>query len=191
MANKGSEIRTRVGNAVPGVDSALNDLMRDVVGNKEDTALTAPTAADSIMRYIKGILLSVSGTTAETAMGKAQIAATTIDLNQAAGTYDLFTGDTAAVILESLNIKLPTGAPGGTTASLSIQTDDATPGIIISVAQGDIANLLTEADLSWTGSLYITVATKIQITYVGVAAASYVCNVTAKYRAVVAGGNLT
>lgn len=123
-------------------------------------------------------------------MGRAQIAATTIDINQAAGTYDLFTGDTGAVILESLNIKLPTGAPGGTTASISIQTDDVTPGVIISVAQGDIANLLTEADLSWTGSLYITVATKIQITYVGVAGAAYVCNVTAKCRAVVAGGNL-
>lgn len=125
-----------------------------------------------------------------TVMGRLQIAATTIDINQAAGTYDLFTGTTQVVILESLNIKLPTGAPGGTTASLSIHTDDATPGIIISVADGDIANLLTEADIGWTGTLYITVATKIQITYVGVAGAAYVCDVIAECRAIVSGGYL-
>ena len=174
---------------VPAADSTLNELMTQVIGNKTDTALTAYTAADSMMRYIKGILYSV-GPAGATAMGKAQIAAATIDLNVGAGTYDLFTGATQAVILESLNIKLPTGAPGGTLASISIQTDDVTPGVIIDVAAGDIANLTSEADLGWVGTLYITVATKIQITYVGAAGAAYVCNVTAKYRAVVSGGSL-
>jgi hypothetical protein len=46
---------------VPSADSALNELTTQVVGNKTDTALTTPTATDSIMRYIKG-LLGLSGT---------------------------------------------------------------------------------------------------------------------------------
>ncbi|GAI96760.1 unnamed protein product, partial [marine sediment metagenome] len=92
---------------------------------------------------------------------------------------------------ESLNIKLPTGAPGGTITAISIQTDDATPGVIINAENGAVANLLTETDLGWTGTLYITVGTKIQLTIVtGPAGASYVCNVTAKCRAVVSGGYL-
>ena len=144
--------------------------------------------------WIQRLIDSIAGVATEAdpkVMGRSQIAATTIDLDQAAGTYDLFTGTAQAVILESLNIKLPTGVPGGTLTSISIQTDDATPGVIISVANGDVANLLTEADLFWTGSMYITVATKIQLTIAGgPAGASYVCNVTAKYRAVAAGGYL-
>lgn len=124
-------------------------------------------------------------------MGRAQIAATTIDLNQAAATYDLFTGTTQVVILESLNIKMPTGNCGGALTSISIQTDDATPGVIISAAEGAVANLTSEADLGWTGTLYITVGTKIRLTIAGGAhGAAYVCNVTAKCRAVVSGGYL-
>ena len=124
-------------------------------------------------------------------MGRAQIAATTIDLDQAAATYDLFTGTTQAVVLESLNIKMPTGAAGGAITSISIQTDDATPGVIISAVDGAVANLTSEADLGWVGTLYITVGTKIQLTIAGGAhGAAYVCNVTAKCRAVVAGGYL-
>ena len=124
-------------------------------------------------------------------MGRSQVAATTIDLFQAAGPWDLFTGTAQAVILESLNIKLPTGAIGGTITGITIQTDDATPGVIIDAATGAVANLLTEADLGWTGTLYITVATKIRLTIItGPAGAEYICNVTAKYKAVVSGGYL-
>ncbi len=128
---------------------------------------------------------------AEKVMGRAQLAATTIDLNQAAASYDLFTGTDQVVILESLNIKMPTGAAGGALTSISIQTDDATPGVIISAVDGVVANLTSEADLGWTGTLYITVGTKIRLTIGGGAeGGAYVCNVTAKYRAVVDGGNL-
>ncbi len=127
----------------------------------------------------------------DVSVGVAQIVATTIDLDQGIGTYDLFTGTAQAVVLESLNIKLPTGAIGGTITGITIQTDDATPGVIIDAAAGALANLTTEADLGWTGTLYITVGTKIRLSIVGgPSAADYICNVTAKCRAVVAGGHL-
>jgi hypothetical protein len=45
---------------VPGADVADNVLMRDVIGNKTDTALQAPTAADSLMRYVKGLITGMA-----------------------------------------------------------------------------------------------------------------------------------
>ncbi len=41
---------------VPPIDSAINLLMRDVTGNKADTALYAATLTDSLMRYLKAVL---------------------------------------------------------------------------------------------------------------------------------------
>jgi len=45
---------------VPGADAAVNRTPADVIGNKADTALQAATAVDSLMRYIKGLLLGDS-----------------------------------------------------------------------------------------------------------------------------------
>ena len=117
---------------------------------------------------------------------------TTINLYQVAASYDLFTGGVQDCALEGIMIKLPTGAPGGTLASISIQTDDATPAVLINSTTGAIGNLLSEACLSWTGLTHIAVGTKVQLTIeTGASAASYVCKVTAFYRAITNGGKLT
>jgi len=183
-----------------GYDSATGDFtvaaytVAIAVGDK--VLLIHPAIASLLnttygLSALKVLIDAIEAKVESTAVGRAQIAAATIDLDQGVGTYDLFTGDTEAVLLESLNIKLPTGAIGGTITGITIQTDDATPGVIIDAAAGAVANLLTEADIGWTGTLYITVGTKIRLTIItGPAGASYVCNVTAKCRAVVAGGNL-
>ena len=117
---------------------------------------------------------------------------TTIDLNQAADSYDLFTDAIQDCVLEGLIIKMPTGACGGSLTSISIQTDDATPAEFISATTGIVGNLTSEAELSWTGFSHITVGTKIQLTIAGGAHGSaYVCKVTAKYRPITNGGRLT
>ncbi len=126
-----------------------------------------------------------------TGVGQVQIVQTTESLDQAAASYDLLTGTTQPVILEGLSFKLPTGAAGGAITSISIQTDDATPGVIISSSLGAVANLTSEAELSWTGCLLVNVGTKIQLTIAGGAHGSaYTATITAKYRSVVAGGTL-
>lgn len=126
-----------------------------------------------------------------TGVGAVQIATTTEDLNQAAGTYDLLTGTTQPVILKALTIKMPTGAAGGSLTSISIQTDDATPGMIISSTLGAVANLTSEADIGWSGEMRIDVGTKIQLTIAGGAHGSeYLTKITATYQAVTAGGTL-
>ena len=170
-------------------------------GNKADVSALATAAAlatvDTVVDAIKaetgtdGVVVNSRTTAFEKLVGVVQEKATTIDLNQAAGSYDLFLGTAQVVILESLNIKMPTGAVGGDLTSTSIQTDDATPGVIISAEDGVVANLTSEADLAWAGKLFITVGTKIRLTIAGGAHGSeYICQVTAKCRAVVNGGYL-
>lgn len=117
---------------------------------------------------------------------------TTIDLNQAAASYDLFTGAVQDCVLVGVIIQMPTGACGGALTSISIQTDDATPSVLINTTTGDVANLTSEAQISWTGLIHITVATKIQLTIAGGAHGSgYVCKVTTLYRPITNGGRLT
>ena len=123
--------------------------------------------------------------------GNVQYAGAQIDLNQAAAAYPLLTGAVQVVMLEALNIKMPNIVAGGALTGITIETDDVTPGVIISAPQGLVANLTAEADLQWRGNLRIAVATVVQLTIVGGAhGIAYVCDVTAKYRAIVNGGSL-
>ncbi len=128
-------------------------------------------------------------------MGRAQIAATTIDLDQGVATYVLFTGATQDVIIEGLTIRMPDDVAGGALTNISIQTDDTTPQIFVTQAEGAVANLVAEAQLSWApagGITLLKVGKTIGLTIVGGAeGAAYVCDVVVKYRAVVSGGNLT
>ena len=129
-----------------------------------------------------------------TLIGKSQIAPTTIDLDQAAATYDLFTGTTQDVIVEGLVIRTPNIVCGGALTSIYIQTDDATPQIFITAVEGAVANLTAEAQLSWapaSGIALIKVGKKIQLTIAGGAhGVAYVCDVVARCRSVVSGGYL-
>ena len=148
------------------------------------------------MNWIQRILNALAGVATETdpkVMGKLQIAATTIDLNQVAATYDLFTGTTQDVVVEKLVIRMPAEAAGGAITSISVQTDDATPQVFIDTTAGDVGNLTSEAQIPWTGATLIDAGTgaKIQLTIAGGAHGSeYICDVIAECRAVVAGGYL-
>ena len=148
------------------------------------------------MHWIERILNALAGVATDTdpkVMGKLQIAATTIDLDQVAASYDLFTGTTQDVVLEKLVIRMPAEAAGGALTSITIQTDDATPQVIFDSTAGDVANLTSEAQLSWTGAILIDAGTgaKIQLTIAGGAHGSeYICDVVAECRAVLSGGYL-
>ena len=162
------------------VANTLSDILH------KDGSFTYDNTTDSLEAISDKIITS-------TAVGTLQIAATTEDLNQAASTYDLFTGTTQAVMLEKLVFALPNVnvADDVNITYITIQTDHATPQVIFNSTTGAKANLTAEAQLSWTGATYIPVGKKIQLTIAGGAAdAATVCNITAQYRAVVAGGTL-
>jgi len=127
-----------------------------------------------------------------TGAGVVQIKQTTEDLNQAASTYDLLTGTTQAVLLESLSLKMPAAdISGGALTYITIQTDDVTAQTIFNSTDGVKANLTSEAELSWTGCVRVNVGTKLTLTIAGGAAGTAcAATITAQYRAVVAGGTL-
>jgi hypothetical protein len=144
------------------------------------------------LQWIKNSLEAIADILAATSVGKLQVAHTTIDLDQAAGDYNLFTGTTQDVVVESLVLRMPNvDISGGALTSISIQTDDATPQVIISATTGALANLTQEAQVIWVGACLIKVGTIIQLTITGGAAGvACVCDVVAKCRAVVDGGYL-
>jgi hypothetical protein len=162
---------------------------RDTIGFARESAATgAVSAAKSLLAYVKQLVTQML-----TGAGVVQIAATTEDLQQAAAAYDLFTGTTQDVVVERLVFRLPDVdvSDDATITSISIQTDDATPQVLISSALGAKANLTAEAQLYWTGCVLLKAGKKIQLTIAGGAAdAPTVSDVVAEYRAVIGGGYL-
>ena len=155
---------------------AISEAVATMQGNVTDILADTGTA---------GVVLGTKVAAFKTLAGENQIAITTEDLNQAAAAYDLFTGTTKAVLLKSFSCKLPTGAAGGSITSIAIATDDATPGVLVNVSAGDLANLTSEAELSWNGVMRIEVGTKIQLTIAGGAHGSeYITNIVAEYVAI-------
>ena len=152
------------------------------------TALTNATWTDGRAGYLDNLAL--------TAAGKLQVKATTIDLDQAAATYVLVTANTQDVIVESVTIRMSGGAIGGAFTYLTIQTDDATPIVLINSTDGAVANLTNEAQLAWTGAILLDAGTSATIGLTiavaqGGAEPARVCDVVFTCRAVVAGGYLS
>ncbi len=129
-----------------------------------------------------------------TAVGKKQVATATIDLHQAAASYDLLTGTTQDFMMEGFSFKMPNidVSDDCNITAVTIQTDDVTPQVLFDATAGAIANLTAEGELTWYGRMKITTGTKIQLTIVGGTADTdpTTCLVTADGFAIVAGGNL-
>lgn len=137
-------------------------------------------------------MIDIAGKLASLLSNKVRTANTTIDLNQAAATYTLFTGTTQSVVLERLVFRMPAvDISGGALTSISIHTDDVTAAVMINTTDGALANLTQEASITWTGALLIPAGTIIQLTIAGGAAGvACSCAVSAEYRAAVSGGYL-
>lgn len=140
------------------------------------------------------ILAIYTALTAGTYVGNLQLKATTIDLHDFAGNYTLYTGATQSVWLTALAIALPNidVSDDAAITGISIQTNQATPQILISSVQGAKAYLTAQAQLGWRGRKLIRVGDLIQLTIIGGTATAdpTTCDVVAEYRAVVAGGTL-
>lgn len=112
----------------------------------------------------------------------------TIDLNQAAGDYDLFTAVGEDIFVKNLSIRTPTGAIGGAVTYISIQTDDATPTVFINSTDGDVSKLTSEVCLTWRSfgeGIILKTGKKIQLTIGGgPAGVSKICDVIAEYMAI-------
>ena len=127
--------------------------------------------------------------------GRQQCSLATIDLNQAAATYDLFTGTTQDVFVDSLVFRMPNTdiSSNGTLTSISIVTDDTTPVTFITTTVGAVANLTAEASLATkTNGVLIKTGKKVQLVLAGgaVGSISVVPDVVVDYRSVIDDGYL-
>jgi hypothetical protein len=121
------------------------------------------------------------------------VAATTVDLMQAAGNYDLFTAMAQDCYIDFLVIVVPADLSGEAAfTGLSIQSTDVAPIEFISAMDGAVANLDTAGKhLIYRGPDVVAATKKIQLTITGGAtAANQVCSVYVSYRPAVAGGYL-
>jgi len=99
-----------------------------------------------------------------------KIAEFTADLIRAAGTYDLCTAS-GDVHINLADIAVYVRIAGATITSVSIQTNQTNPTIILSAAEGAVANLLVEKNLTRAiaGCQSITLRSgqKLQYTIIG------------------------
>lgn len=113
----------------------------------------------------------------------------TINLNQAAGDYSLFTATTQDCFVDFLGIYVPVDVSDGSATSISIQTDSSPATEFISSTAGAKANLTAGAILTYSGPEIVSSTEIIQLTIAGAATGTdCTCNVFVSYRAVVDGG---
>jgi hypothetical protein len=95
---------------------------------------------------------------------------TTIDLNQAAASYTLFTVGASDVRVLGLTVVIPadlTGAAAGALTSISVQSTDTTPVVLISSTAGAKANLTANKHLQYFGGEIVAATKLIQLTIAG------------------------
>jgi len=120
-----------------------------------------------------------------------QVKETTLDLNQIAGSYDLFTGTSQKVLVTELILTCPNADAGGALTSIAVVTDDATAQNFISNLLGVVANLTAEAQLACNSPIIVHVGKKIRLIINGGATGvPYVVTITVRYTPVVPGGSL-
>jgi hypothetical protein len=158
----------------------------------------------------KGIVLTIAGGAADAAtvctlavkyraleagayLSEDRPQATTVDLQQAAGDYDLYTaaGD---VYISALSFTLPhvDCSDDATITGITIQTDDLVPVEIISAAAGAVANLTADAEFNFATPFILADTQKIQLTIAGGAAdAPTSCTVVVTFRPIDAGAYLS
>jgi hypothetical protein len=109
---------------------------------------------------------------------------TTIDLNQAADDYTLFTAGTADIEILHLTIIIPSDLTAEQNlTSISIQSTDDTPVEFISSTDGAVANLTENKYLQYDGGESVEGGKSIQLTIAGGAtAAEQICTVFVGYR---------
>jgi len=110
--------------------------------------------------------------------------ATTIDLKQVAGDYDLFTAGLSDIEILHLTIIIPSDLTDEENlTSISIQSTDDTPVEFISATVGAVANLTANKYLQYDAGETVAGGKKIQLTIGGGAtAASQICTVFVAYR---------
>ena len=119
--------------------------------------------------------------------------ATTIDLQQVAGDYTLYTATTGFVYVERFTLTLPAVncADDAAITSIHVDTDTVPAVMLISTTQGAKAQLTASKSFVFATPFILDTGKVIQLTIAGGASdAPTVCTVSCRYTPVVAGAYL-
>lgn len=167
----------------------IGSLENRFIGLSTDTKPTTCQIGATFFEFDKGKLyMSPDGGTnwvLKSAKG-AIFQTTTIDLNQAAGDYDLYTAGLSDVEILDLTVIIPadlTGDAAGSLTAISVQSTDSVPVEFISATAGAVANLTANKYLQYNAGETVAGGKKIQLTIAGGATeAAQVCTVFIAYR---------
>lgn len=98
----------------------------------------------------------------------------TVNINQVAADYDLCTAVGGDVLIDpSMSVTYVDVAAVAPTTSVSIHTNTASPTVLLTVAEGDVANLLAGINLhpAWDAPIVLKSGDKLQYTIAGGASA--------------------
>ena len=174
---------------VPETDSIIDHIMN--VGG--------PQTFDRTTDSLEALAIAIAGVgggggLAATDAGVAQIFQTTIDLHQAAATYDIATATTEDILIESITLQTTDDITDDAAAftALTVQTDTVTEQEFIDNVLGAKANLDNESQMGWEGSVILLETDKIRFTIEGgtTDADPTTLQVVIKYRSIVDGGTL-
>ena len=168
--------------------SAIGSMNNRFIGLSTDTKPTTDVATGAtFLEYDTGCLFSFTGSNWFLKTNPDHLfSVTTVDLNQVAGDYDLFTAPASSVQILEFGLIIPadlTGTAAGSLTAISVQSTDTSPVEFISATTGAKSNLTADKHLLYTGAEVVAGTKKIQLTIVGGATtAAQVCNVWIKYQ---------
>lgn len=115
----------------------------------------------------------------------------TLNLGQAAGTYDLATCNAVGGVVIR-DVQLYETVVGATFTSVSIQTNDTTAVTILTAGEGAVANLTAGKNIAkaFTGPTYLHTSKKIQYTIAGSTGSGTMLAII-RYQPSVAGADLS
>jgi len=174
------------------------NLLRTVkhfIGLSTDTKPTGVPIGSDFWAYDTGVLfVTYDGTNWIAYSVNSVVQPGTIDLQQAANTYDLFTATGGSVYVERFTLTLPNvncADDVGAFTSFAVVTDTTTVITLISAAQGAKVNCTANAAFSYATPFALPVGKKIRLTIGGGATdAATLCITTARYRAINPAGYL-
>jgi len=173
----------------------LETVIQRFNGLSTDSKPTGVPAGSTFWAYDTGVMFRCyDGTNWIAYSENSVVQPGTIDLNQAANTYDLFTATGGSVYVEYFKITMPSTPDvtnDATITSIAVVTDTTTVITLLSAAAGAKANLVANTVFAYATPFALPVGKKIRLTIAGGAAdGATVCVTSCRYRAINPAGYL-
>lgn len=168
---------------------SLITTIKNFTGLSTDTKPTSVPIGSTFWAYDTNILFKTyDGTNWEPFDIKSIVLAGTIDLHNAAASYDLFVATGGTVYVQKFTLTLPNKdlTDDAALTGITVQTDTATVIVLLASAAGLKANLAANTVFSYSTPFALPVGKKIQLTIVGGTATDdpTTCITSVKYQAV-------